>query len=254
MVTQKEWSIIPKEIYNPDYLAKKLTVLFTTSPIGSNPSTAVIDEVFNVGDEHPCVTVFGASRAVKGDPVYSVSEEVGTALAKLGYIVINGGYTGVMEATAEGARAAGGRAYGIVVPSVFLARHATGGANKFLTGAVPEPSLTRRVDMLCHGANGKGIAFFVVMPGTLGTLHEFITIWDESSIARFSGELPPIIFAWRDPWEKLAHVMHDSLDMRCPELIDRIIFVDSADDLVAKIAANKASIDERIAHFGASKK
>jgi len=39
--------IIPKEIYNPDYLAKKLTVLFTTSPVGSNPSTAVIDEVFN---------------------------------------------------------------------------------------------------------------------------------------------------------------------------------------------------------------
>ncbi|ORX42158.1 hypothetical protein BCR36DRAFT_362955 [Piromyces finnis] len=38
---------IPKEIYEPSYLAKKLTVLFTTSPISSNPSTAIIDEVFN---------------------------------------------------------------------------------------------------------------------------------------------------------------------------------------------------------------
>jgi len=39
--------IIPKEIYEPKYLFNKITVLFTTSPIGSNPSTAIIDEVFD---------------------------------------------------------------------------------------------------------------------------------------------------------------------------------------------------------------
>ena len=93
--------------------------------------------------------------------------------------------------------------------------------------------------MLCHGANGKQIAFFVVMPGTLGTLHEFVTIWDELSVARFGdgSARPPVIFAWRDPWEKLAKDMHDSLDMRSPELVDSITFVDDAQDLASKIRA-----------------
>ena len=210
--------------------------------MSGDPKVAVAPEVssecvFDPADPAPCGTGFGASRADKGSATYAASEAVGAALARLGCVVINGGYTGVMEASAAGATAAGGRAYGIVVPSVFVERHRRGGANAHLTGAVHAPSLDRRVDLLCHGAHGKRIAFFVVMPGTLGTLHEFATVWDEVNVAPFSGARAPVIFAWRAPWEALVHQMYDALDMRCPALLDAVTFVDSADDLAEKIRA-----------------
>lgn len=196
-----------------------------------------VETVFDAADAAPCVTVFGASRAERGSATYAASVAVGAALAGLGCVVVNGGYTGVMEASAAGATGAGGRAYGIVVPSVFVERHRRGGANGYLTGAVHAPSLAARVDLLCHGARGKRIAFFVVMPGTLGTLHEFATVWDEVNVAQFSGARAPAIFAWREPWEALVRQMYDGLDMRCPALLDAVTFVDSADDLAAKIRA-----------------
>lgn len=196
-----------------------------------------VETVFDASDAAPCVTVFGASRAAAGSATYEASVAVGAALARLGCVVVNGGYTGVMEASAAGATGAGGRAYGIVVPSVFVERHRRGGANAHLTGAVHAPSLAERVDLLCHGARGKGITFFVVMPGTLGTLHEFATVWDEVNVAQFSGARAPVIFAWRDPWEALVRSMYDSLDMRCPALLDAVTFVDSAEDLEEKVRA-----------------
>jgi uncharacterized protein (TIGR00725 family) len=58
------------------------------------------------------IAVIGARDCDK--EMYRVSEELGTLLAKNGFIVICGGLGGVMEATCKGAKNYGGRTIGIL--------------------------------------------------------------------------------------------------------------------------------------------
>ncbi len=70
------------------------------------------------------VAVFGANRVSRGEPLYDLAEETGRQIAGAGWVVLNGGYGGTMEAAARGARENGGHVIG--VPIVFgtaVARH-----------------------------------------------------------------------------------------------------------------------------------
>jgi len=59
------------------------------------------------------------------------ARELGRLLAVRGAVVVCGGYTGVMEAVAEGAHGAGGTVVGV------LSRADREGANPYLTVAIP---------------------------------------------------------------------------------------------------------------------
>ncbi len=58
------------------------------------------------------IAVIGASRAK--DDHYSLAEELGRGIAANGWILLNGGLSGVMEASAKGAFEAGGTVVGIL--------------------------------------------------------------------------------------------------------------------------------------------
>ncbi len=59
------------------------------------------------------ITAFGSSRPQPGSQAYETAQALGAALAKSGFVVANGGYGGTMEATARGAREAGGTTIGV---------------------------------------------------------------------------------------------------------------------------------------------
>ena len=59
------------------------------------------------------VTVFGSSRAKKGGRPYEEAYQLGRLLAQADFIVCNGGYGGLMEASARGAKEAGGKTVGV---------------------------------------------------------------------------------------------------------------------------------------------
>ena len=59
--------------------------------------------------------VFGAYAPLPGEADYELAREVGHAAAAAGWTVMNGGYAGVMEASARGAKEAGGRVIGVTV-------------------------------------------------------------------------------------------------------------------------------------------
>ena len=59
------------------------------------------------------VTVFGSSLPVEGSTTYLEAQRLGRLLAEAGFAVCNGGYGGLMEASARGAREAGGHTVGI---------------------------------------------------------------------------------------------------------------------------------------------
>lgn len=53
------------------------------------------------------VAVFGASGCTNSSPEYATAVELGELLGKAGIGIVNGGYTGTMEAVSKGAASAG---------------------------------------------------------------------------------------------------------------------------------------------------
>ena len=60
------------------------------------------------------IAVFGGSRPQPGSAEYAEAYVVGKLLARAGFVVMNGGYAGTMEASARGAKENGGRAIGVL--------------------------------------------------------------------------------------------------------------------------------------------
>jgi uncharacterized protein (TIGR00730 family) len=123
------------------------------------------------------VAVFGSSEPREGEPLYQEAREVGALLAKSGFVVVNGGYGGVMEAASRGAREAGGRAVGVTT-SAFR----RGPGNPYLDEEHREADLfsrTRRLIQLSHA--------YIILRGKSGTLAELAFLW---ALDR-GGLLPP---------------------------------------------------------------
>lgn len=189
------------------------------------------------------VTVFGASWCMPDDArasaraLYDESVALGAALGKAGLAVVNGGYLGTMEGSARGAREAGADAIGVIVPKLFPHR---ADGNAYLSSIVKTDSLLRRIEAMIDASD-----YFVIMPGTLGTLTELCVIWN---IAMLSSQLPatdpprarPLIFCYRDPWERVVQSVESLLAIP-PEHANVIVYIDGHADAVARIVADVAT-------------
>jgi uncharacterized protein (TIGR00725 family) len=114
------------------------------------------------------VTVFGSSRPQPDDPEYTLAYSVGEHLARAGFTVCNGGYGGTMEASARGAKDAGGRTLGITCD--FLACR---NANRWIDEIVNEGSMVDRLLKLVSVADA-----YVILKGGTGTLLELAAVWE----------------------------------------------------------------------------
>lgn len=114
------------------------------------------------------VAVFGSSRAAPRSPTYELARELGGALARRGATVRCGGYAGVMQAVAEGARASGGRVVGCTLEWFADART----PNPHLDEVLDAPNLSARIDSLLEGTRAA-----VALPGGIGTLNELFWVW-----------------------------------------------------------------------------
>ncbi len=114
------------------------------------------------------VSVFGSSRPAPGDPEYSIAKETGQQIALAGFTVCNGGYAGIMEASARGAKEAGGNTIGVIC-AAFPGRT----ANAWIDEVMIEDSLISRLMKLM--ALGDA---YVVMKGGTGTLLELAAVWE----------------------------------------------------------------------------
>ena len=114
------------------------------------------------------VSVFGSSRPLPDDSEYSVARRVGRELAVAGFVVCNGGYGGIMEASARGAKDASGRTIGVTSNSLGPLR-----ANAWIDTIIPEETLVDRLLKLI--ALGDA---YVVLKGGTGTLLELAAVWE----------------------------------------------------------------------------
>ncbi len=113
------------------------------------------------------ITVFGSSRPQPGSQAYETAQALGAALAKSGFVVANGGYGGTMEATARGAREAGGTTIGVTAEA-FRSK-----ANPWIEKEIRVQDWQARLFKLIELGAG-----YVALPGGTGTLVELSVVWE----------------------------------------------------------------------------
>lgn len=173
----------------------------------------------------PCVTVFGSARFDENNFYYKKAEEVGAALAKLGFTVMTGGGQGIMEAANKGAYQAGGYSVGcnIVLPEEQK-------PNAYLHKWINIPYFFVRKFLLMKYSFG-----FVVMPGGIGTLDELfeaLTLIHTKMIKDF-----PIVIFGKEYHKELYHhikimAKNESIEKEDMKLL---FMTDSVDEMIAHL-------------------
>lgn len=113
------------------------------------------------------VTVFGSGVAKETSEEYKTARALGRLLANEGFAICNGGYKGIMEASARGAKEAGGKTIGITT-SAF-----EGKANPWIDEERCVPSWRERLFSLIETGEA-----YVFLDGGTGTLAELFTVWE----------------------------------------------------------------------------
>ncbi|HEV2423885.1 MAG TPA: LOG family protein [Terriglobia bacterium] len=131
------------------------------------------------------VTIFGSSLPPEHTSAYHEAVALGRALAQQGLAVCNGGYGGLMEASARGACDAGGHTIGITC--CLWSRK----ANPWIKEEVHTASFPERIMTLI----ARGDAY-LVLPGGTGTLAELALAWElmnKSVLAATVGGRKPLL-------------------------------------------------------------
>jgi uncharacterized protein (TIGR00730 family) len=186
----------------------------------------------------PCVSVFGSARLTENHPYYQVAREVGKRLTKLGFTVMTGGGSGIMEAANRGAKEAGGRSVGCNI--------------KLPIEQKPNPYTDTRVTFN-HFFVRKVLLVkysyaFVVMPGGIGTLDELfevITLIQTKKILNF-----PVVLMGKEYFQPVMEflkrmVLEGTIDVF---ELDLLLLTDSVDEAMAHIekhAVGKFSLRRR---------
>jgi uncharacterized protein (TIGR00730 family) len=117
------------------------------------------------------ITVFGGSQPKPGDPVYHDALYLGTKLAEKGFVLLNGGYIGTMEALSRGAAEAGGHVIGVTCDQIEAWRPVK--ANPWVTEEWHYTSLQERIFALIEHCDA-----YLALPGGVGTLAEVMLAWN----------------------------------------------------------------------------
>jgi hypothetical protein len=117
------------------------------------------------------ISVFGGSQPKPGDPIYQDSFLLGKLLAMKGYILLNGGYIGTMEALSRGAAEVGGHVIGVTCEQIEAWRPVK--ANPWVTEEWHYTSLQERIFSLIENCEA-----IIALPGGVGTFAEIMLAWN----------------------------------------------------------------------------
>ncbi len=145
--------------------------------------------------ENKVITIFGSSFPKPGDDEYEFAYQLGKKLGEAGFAICNGGFYGIMEATAKGAKEVGANTIGVTVDLFNLK------ANKFIQKEIRTSNLFERIQKLISIADG-----FIVLKGGTGTLLEYAAILELNNKNLI--ERKPIA-ADKNFWNQLTTLMND---------------------------------------------
>jgi len=117
------------------------------------------------------VAVFGGSTPKAGEPVYTDAQLLGRLLGKAGHSILNGGYTGTMEAVSQGASEVGAHVIGVTCDEIESWRKS--GANKWVIEEWRCGTLDERIRKMIGNSDAA-----IALPGGVGTLTEIMLYWN----------------------------------------------------------------------------
>ncbi|MEK7090917.1 MAG: LOG family protein [Patescibacteria group bacterium] len=169
------------------------------------------------------VSCLGFADCRSGDQLYTDAQLVGEALAKAGYVVANGGGPGVMRATTEGAKMAGGHVIGVTFyPKDVANFEGRDENNKFDEEIRTDNYLERTLKLLDVGQA------YVIFQGGTGTISEFGMAWGLARL--YFGHHKPLVLYGKF-WEKIMATFLANMRMR-PEEFQVYRVVTSPDEVV----------------------
>ena len=164
--------------------------------------------------------------------MYQQARQLGSRLAQAGFAVCNGGYGGLMEASARGAHECGGHTIGVTC-DVWTAT-----ANRWVAEEVRTATFMERLLTLIERGDS-----YVVLPGGTGTLAELALVWEmmnKSALCRSLGGRKPLLVMvpyWRpviDCLKQEAELAAHSNRVKVPAM-EIITTVHTVDEAVAHV-------------------
>ncbi len=166
------------------------------------------------------VTIFGSSLPPPDSPEYLVARQIGRSFAASGFTVCNGGYGGTMEASARGAKEAGGRTIGVTLASVSSRQ-----VNPWIDKNIAEERLVDRLMKLIELGDA-----YVVLKGGTGTLLELAAVWEFMN-KRLMPPKPCVVLG--DFWHPAIRVMQEELEREgAPEAAQMVAEAETAEQCV----------------------
>lgn len=156
------------------------------------------------------VAVFGFADCKEGDALYQDAVDVTKALAEAGYIVVDGGGTGVMRAATKGAHLGGGKVIGVTFyPKDAMNFEGKDERNNVDEEVVTQTYVERTLRLLERGQ------VYVIFNGGTGTISEFGMAWGLARLY-FGHHKPLILFG--DFWPDIIESFKKNMMIRPEEL------------------------------------
>lgn len=163
------------------------------------------------------ITIFGSAIPIQDDAQYKFAYHLGASLAKNGFNICTGGYSGIMYAASKGAYDNGGFVYGVTIESWDK------DPNPYITVEVREQKLFERITKLLELGDA-----YVILQGGTGTLLEFAAVWE---FANKNLQQPKPIICHSDMWKEIVDVMNKQMIVE-NRRTDLIKCYDSVEEIV----------------------
>jgi len=153
------------------------------------------------------IAVFGSSWPQEGQSAYQQAYDLGKQIALAGYITLNGGYFGIMEAVSRGASEHDG--YVIGFPCDEIEHYRPNQPNKWLNEEIRYPALRTRMMAMIDSADAA-----ISLLGGIGTLAEISMMWNHLLIKAIP--VKPLILVGHE-WEDVVRQIFQSMDAYIPQ-------------------------------------
>jgi len=165
------------------------------------------------------VAFFGDAAVKENSSVYKSAFKAAQILAKNGYVIVNGGGPGVMNASTSGAESVGGETLSVT----FYPQNATGFEGRYLDNTTDKEIKTgnyiERMFKLMEHAD-----VYLMFKGGTGTISEFGTAWVLAKL--YFGHHKPFILVgkfWRPIIKAIKeNMLIDAKEMDVFEIVDEV--------------------------------
>jgi uncharacterized protein (TIGR00730 family) len=169
------------------------------------------------------ITVFGSYRAGEDDAEYKAAYELGYKIAQKGFILKNGGGSGIMEASRLGVEKGGGKVIGVVLSALKNER-----AGNTCEDIIECRDIYQRLKVLIEGSEA-----FIIFGGGTGTLAELALVLDLKNKGLISIGVP--IICYGSFWEGVVDILKDEPSYSGTKYTDLIKFSQSVDEILSLI-------------------